>query len=132
MGKNLMKQHLRRQRLQEARSDAVDLCEAFLDREDVTALYTLHTMPEVKWGKKKLERYYLNLVNNHYEMAMQFKNSADDEETHYLVMADRLKRDGIDVAAIQAKAMAIKKPEYDYEERQRLIKEMLGNGNANT
>ena len=126
MAKNMMKQLKRRQAHQDARLEAIALCETLLDRVDVTMLYTLHIMTQSKWGKKRLERFYLELVNNQYEMKRQFKNSADDEETHYLVMADRLKRDGIDVVAIQNKAEAIKVPEYDYEQRQKMIKEMLG------
>jgi hypothetical protein len=71
----------------------------------------------------------MSFINNQYEMMKQFKMGEYDEETHYLVMADRLKRRGIDVAALQAEGEAIKKPEYDYEQRQRMIKEML-NGNT--
>lgn len=129
MAKSLMQKYLERQRKHNAekagRNTAVDICEDLLSREDITLMYTLHTMEKDPWGKERIERFYLNLVNNHYEMVKEFRTCADDEETYYLVMADRLKRDGIDVEAIQKKAEAIKKPECDYEERQRLIKEML-------
>lgn len=125
---NLMKQHRRRQRLEEARVEARELavnhCEALLTRADISILYTLHKV--FGFGKKRAERFYMNLVLNQLDMIAQFRTNAEDDETHYLVMADRLKKAGIDVEALQAKAEAIKAPECDYEERQRLIKEMLG------
>lgn len=131
MAKNLMKQHRRRQRLEdartEARSVAVDACEDLLTKADISILYTLHKV--FGFGKKRAERFYLNLVINQYEMISQFRMNSVDDETHYLVMADRLKKAGIDVEALQTKAEAIKAPECDYEERQRMIKEML-NGNT--
>jgi hypothetical protein len=129
MAKSLMKKFLQRQKKiieQEAgRNTAADIAEDMLTRLDITFMYTLHTMEKDPWGKKRIERFYLDFINNQYEMIKEFRTCAGDEETYYLVMADRLKRDGIDVEAIQKKGEAIKLPECDYEERQRLIKEML-------
>lgn len=128
MAKNMMKSLERRRRMAEARDEAKDLavnyCEDFLTKADITILYTLHK--EFGFGKKRAERFYMNLVINQHEMISQFRTNAKDDETHYLVMADRLKKAGIDVVALQAKAEEIKAPECDYEERQRMIKEMLG------
>jgi hypothetical protein len=128
MAKNMMKQLRRRQKLQEARDEAKDLavnyCEDFLSKADITILYTLHKV--FGFGKKRAERFYLNLVINQHEMISQYRTDSEDDETHYLIMADRLKKAGIDVEALQAKAEAIKAPECDYEARQRLIKEMMG------
>lgn len=131
MGKNLMKQRERRKRLEEARTEArsvaLNSCEDLLTKADITMLYTLNK--EFGIGPIRARRFYMSFINNQYEMMKQFKMGEHDEETHYLVMADRLKRRGIDVEALQAEGEAIKKPEYDYEQRQRLIKEML-NGNT--
>jgi hypothetical protein len=131
MAKSLMQKYLERQKKANEerviRDSTVNECEGFLDRLDVTLMYTLHTKKKDPWGKIRIEEFYLDFVNNQYEMIRQYRTCADDNETHYLVMADRLKRDGIDVEAIQKKAEAIKRPDCDYEERQRLIKEMLSN-----
>jgi hypothetical protein len=131
MAKSLMKKYWERKKKANEntviRDATVNECDSYLERLDITLLYTLHTMPIDPWGKKRLERFYLDMVNNQYEMIRQYRTCEDDNETHYLVMADRLKRDGIDVEAIQKKAEAIKRPDCDYEERQRLIKEMLSN-----
>lgn len=129
MGKNMMKSLERRRKLAEARDEAKDLVlkvnEDFLTRVDVVVLYTLWKV--FGFGAKRAERFYLNMVILQHAMIEEYRTDKNDDETHYLVMANRLKQAGIDVKALQEKAEQIKMPDCKYEERQKKIKELLSN-----
>ena len=62
---------------------------------DVTILYTLHTV--FGFGAKRCHQFYFEMINNHFNMCNQFQCNGDD--SHYWVMKERLKLDGIDVEA---------------------------------
>lgn len=62
---------------------------------DIVWLYTLHTFPKTKKGKKVCREFYLEVVRNYLGMLNQFQSGGDD--SHFWVMESRLKADGIDV-----------------------------------
>lgn len=125
MAKSLTKQLERRRRMAEAKADArglvLDQYEDFLTKADITILYTLHK--NFGFGKKRAERFYLNLVLNQYKMIEQFRTAKDDDETHYWMMEEDLKKAGIDVKALQKKVEKIKEPVPYYEEQNKIIEE---------
>lgn len=128
MGKNMMKSLERRRRRAEAKDEATDLVlkrwEEFCKKHDVVMLYTLHK--DFGFGQKRIERFYLNMIYNQVQMIEEFRSSADDDDTHYLVMADRLKKASIDIDDLLNKADQARMPECNYEERQKQINELLG------
>jgi hypothetical protein len=63
---------------------------------DVAMLYTLHTL--FGFGKERLRRYYLGMVENYLGLMNQFQSNGDD--SHFWIMEARLKADGIDVSEI--------------------------------
>lgn len=130
MGKSLTKQLERRRRRTEARDEATDIVlkrwEEFCKKHDTVMLYTLHK--NFGFGAKRIERFYLNMINNQIQMIEEFRSNANDDDTHYLVMADRLKKAGIDIDDLLQKADQVRMPECDYERRQKLMKELLNNG----
>jgi hypothetical protein len=63
---------------------------------DVAMLYTLHTV--FGFGKDRLRRYYLGMVENYLGLMKQFQSGGDD--SHFWVMEARLKTDGIDMDEI--------------------------------
>lgn len=133
MGKSLSKQLERRRRLTEARDEATDLVlkrwAEFCKKHDTVMLYTLHK--DFGFGAKRIEKFYLHMIENQIQMIEEFRSNADDDDTHYLVMADRLKNAGIDIDDLLNKADQVRMPECDYEQRQKMIKEMLGQCHEN-
>ena len=127
MAKNMMKQLQRRRRMAEARDSATDLVlkrwEEFCKKHDIVMLYTLHK--NFGFGAKRIERFYFNMIANQIEMIEAFRSTADEEDTHYLVMADRLEKAGIDIDGLLKKADQVRMPECDYESRKKLIEELL-------
>lgn len=99
MAKNMMRQLERRRRMQEAEVEANALAvkrwEAFATRHDIVMLYTLHK--DFGFGAKRLEKFYLNMIYHQIEMIKQFRANVKDDDTHYLVMAERLKQAGVDI-----------------------------------
>ena len=127
MGKNMMKSLERRRRMTEARDEAKGLVlkrwEEFCKKVDVLILYTLHK--DFGFGKQRLEKFYFAMLDNQIRMIEEFRSNADDDDTHYLVMADRLEKAGIPIDEWLARADRVRMPDAKYEERQREMREML-------
>ena len=126
MGKSLMKAHQRRKAKQEARDEATNLVleqyEEFLRKADITILYTLHE--DFGFGKKRCEKFYRQLIANQMRMIDEFRQDKDDDETHYSVMAKRLKEADIDVKAMQDEADKVPIAVGKYEERKKEIERL--------
>ena len=122
---NMMKQLRRRQAKDTAREEAtrlvLDRWADFCKKADTVILYTLCT--DEHYGKKRAERFYFRMLENQTNMIEQFRTGKDDDETYYLVMAERIRQHGIDIDELLAKADTLRMPECDYEERQRLLNE---------
>ena len=129
MGKNMMKSLERRRRRAEAKDEATELVmkhwEGFCKKADTVMLYTLHK--DFGFGAKRIERFYLNMIKNQIQMIEEFRSNANDDDTHYLVMADRLRRAGVDIDDLLNKADQVRMPECSYEQRQKLMQELLNN-----
>ena len=129
---NMMRQLRRRQAKSTAREEAtrlvLDRWAEFCKQADTVILYTL-CMDE-HYGKKRAERFYFRMLENQIRMIEQFRTDKDDDETYYLVMAERIRQHGIDIDALLAEADRIRSPECDYEERQRMIKEYQARGKS--
>jgi hypothetical protein len=63
---------------------------------DVTMLYTLHTV--FGFGAERCRRFYFEMIDNHFNMCNRWQCDGDD--SHYWIMKQRLKDDGIDVEAM--------------------------------
>jgi hypothetical protein len=68
-------------------------------------LYTLHE--EFGLGKKRLRKYYLKKVLNFLGMSKKWQCNGDD--SHFWIMEERLKADGIDVDELIREADEIAK-----------------------
>jgi hypothetical protein len=62
---------------------------------DIVWLYTLHTFSKTKKGKQVCREFYLEVVRNYLGMLNQWQSGGDD--SHFWIMEERLKADGIDV-----------------------------------
>ena len=128
MGKNMMKSLERRKRRAEARDEATDLVlarwEEFCTRIDVVLFYTFLT--ELGFHHKRIKRFYFAMIENQVRMIEEFRTDANDDTTHYAVMAKRVSEAGIDVKELLLEADKARMPEAKYEERQKQINELLG------
>ena len=103
------------------RERAVELWYEVCKRADIAWIYNKWTNEGC--GPKRVERSYLSMIETQVKLIEEFRTCKDDDETHYLVMVERLKQAGFDLDALWAKADAIRSPQCDYEQRQKLIKE---------
>lgn len=80
--------------------------EEWAKRADITMIYTWHTHPKLKFGAKKCRELYLDMIRNHFAMCDKWQCKKDN--SHYLIMEEELKVDGIDVDALikEAEEMA--------------------------
>ena len=100
---------------------AVELWYECCKRADVAWLYSMWT--NEGYGPMRGERSYLDMIETQVELIEEFRTCKDDDETHYLVMVDRLTKAGFDLDSLFAKANAIREPYCNYEQRQKLIEE---------
>ena len=125
MAKNLIKQRERRENRKRIYEEAVDIVlktwSEFCRRYDIANIYSWYV--NEGYGPTRGPRVYLDMVENQVKMIEEFRTCADDDETYYLVMEDRLRKAGFDLEDIFNKADAIRAPVCNYEERQKMIKE---------
>lgn len=80
---------------------------------DITILYTLHTHPKFKKGAKLCREFYIDAIRNYFNMLEQWQCDGDD--SHFWIMEERLRADGIDVDALKKEVDEMVKNEFKKE-----------------
>jgi len=79
----------------------------------ITVLYTLHTHRKFKKGAQLCREFYLEMIRNYFNMIEQWQCDGDD--SHFWIMEERLKADGIDVDALDREVDDMVKNEFEKE-----------------
>jgi hypothetical protein len=78
---------------------------------DIVMLYTLHTLPKIRFGAQRCREFYLGMIRNHLGMVKNWQCDGDD--SHFWIMEERLKADGINVDELIKEAHEIFKEDCD-------------------
>lgn len=68
---------------------------------DLIVLNELHN-GFAKFGPERCKKFYFEMIKRHRELCEKYQSNGDD--SHYLIIKERLKADGIDIDAIQKEA----------------------------
>lgn len=80
-----------------ARTRAQEIMDDAFRRADIAVIATLHY--DFGFGKDRIMKFYTAMVKRHNEMKEKWQ--CGDDNSHYLIMLERLKYDGIDVEQLQ-------------------------------
>ena len=91
----------KRIRDKEIQRECIRICNQFELDYDTMAIYILHHF--YGFGVKRIEEYHRHLIRERNELKEFYEADDKDPNIHFYAMRQKLKADGIDVAAISEK-----------------------------